>query len=144
MKSLWAVSYTHLDVYKRQGIYESQTNTLLEAGDGQLLRTEVKSIKEGAAGNPGEIRGIFYRDSKPIGNVKKNSQFGIYASGIDFSGMENAQPVVMAYQDQIKEGPAYILTTINGNQVEKFDVNIVKVNRQKMCIRDSSRLYPAI
>ena len=113
------------------GIYESQTNTLLEAGDGQLLRTEVKSIKEGAAGNPGEIRGIFYRDSKPIGNVKKNSQFGIYASGIDFSGMENAQPVVMAYQDQIEEGPAYILTTINGNQVEKFDVNIVKVNRQK-------------
>lgn len=112
------------------GIYESQTNTLLEAGDGQLLRTEVKSIKEGTAGKPGEIRGIFYGDSEPIGAVKMNSQFGIFASGTDFSDFEDAQPMVMAYQDQIKEGPAYILTTINGSKVEQFDINIVKVNYQ--------------
>ena len=55
------------------GIYESQTGTLLEAGNGELLRTEVKSIKEGKAGKPGEIRGIFYSDEVPIGEVKKNS-----------------------------------------------------------------------
>ena len=55
------------------GIYESRTGTLLEAGNGELLRTEVKSIKEGHIGKPGEIRGIFYADDEAIGDVKKNS-----------------------------------------------------------------------
>ena len=39
--------------------------------------------------------------------------------------------MVMAKQDQIEEGPAKILTTIDGNKVESFDVLITKVNRQK-------------
>lgn len=39
--------------------------------------------------------------------------------------------MVMATQDQIEEGPAKILTTIDGNKVESFDVLITKVNRQK-------------
>ena len=113
------------------GIYESQTGTLLEAGKGQLLRTEVKSIREGEAGKPGEIRGIFYGDAIPLGEVKSNSQYGVYSTGTDLELMEKAQPVVMASQEQIEEGPAVMLTTINGNQVEQFDIVIDKVNRQK-------------
>lgn len=56
------------------GIYESQTGTLLEAGNGQLLRTEVKSIREGEAGKPGEIRGIFYGDAAPLGKVESKDR----------------------------------------------------------------------
>ena len=37
----------------------------------------------------------------------------------------------MASQEQIEEGPAVMLTTINGSQVEQFDIVIDKVNRQK-------------
>ena len=39
--------------------------------------------------------------------------------------------MAMAYQDQVEKGPAYILTTIDGNTVEKFDIEITNVNRQK-------------
>ena len=113
------------------GIYESQTGTLLEAGNGQLLRTEVKSIREGEAGKPGEIRGIFYGDAAPLGKVESNSQYGVYSTGTDFELLEHAQPVIMASQEQIEEGPAVMLTTINGSQVEQFDIVIDKVNRQK-------------
>lgn len=113
------------------GIYETQTNTLLEADQGELLRTEVKSIKEGTAGKPGEIRGIFYGSEAPLGAVKTNCEYGVYALGEDFAALSDAEPMVMATQDQIEEGPATILTTINGSQVESFDVEIVKVNRQK-------------
>ena len=112
------------------GIYESQTGTLLEAGDGQLLRTEVKSIKEGRAGNPGEIRGIFYGDDDPIGKVVKNSKYGIYSEGENFEDFQLAQPMVMAWQNQIEKGDAYILTTIDGDKVEKFDIRITEINRQ--------------
>lgn len=113
------------------GIYESKTETLLEAGDGKLLRTEVKSIKEGEAGVPGEIRGIFYEYELPLGEVKKNCEYGIYSIGTNKDELNMAEPMIMATQDQIVEGPAYILTTIDGDKVEKFEINISKVNRQR-------------
>ena len=113
------------------GIYETKTNTLLEAGKGELLQTEVKSIREGTAGKPGEIRGIFCREDEAIGNVIKNSQYGIYSLGTDFAGFEEAAPVIMATQDQIEVGPAQIRTTISGTDVETFDVHIDKINPQK-------------
>ena len=113
------------------GIYESQTGTLLQADEGQLLRTEVKSIKEGQAGQPGEIRGIFYGDQEPIGSVLKNSKYGIYSEGKDFRNFHLSQPMMMGYQNQVETGDAYILTTIDGNNVERFDIKITKVNKQK-------------
>lgn len=113
------------------GIYESKTETLLKAGDGKLLRTQVSSIKEGEAGIPGEIRGIFYEYEQPLGKVKKNCSYGIYSIGTDTSFAQTSEPVVMATQDQIEEGPATILTTISGDKVESFDIEITKVNRQK-------------
>ena len=112
------------------GIYESRTGALLSAGKGRLLRTEVKSIKEGKIGKPGEIRGIFYGNEKPIGNVLLNSRFGIYSEGTDFDDFQLAEPMVMGTQAQVHEGDAYILTTINGDKVERFDIKITSVNRQ--------------
>lgn len=112
------------------GIYETKTGTLLDAGEGQLLKTEVKSIKEGEEGKPGEIRGIFYGGENPLGDVLKNSKFGIYSKGTDLSIFKESKPMVLGYPSQVKEGDAYILTTINGNKVESFDIKITKVNRQ--------------
>ncbi|MCI8609164.1 MAG: SpoIVB peptidase [Firmicutes bacterium] len=112
------------------GIYESQTGTLLEVDKGELLHTEVKSIQEGSAGKPGEIRGIFYGSEPPLGKVKLNSQYGIYALSQENNILDGIEPMVMATQDQIEEGPATILTTIDGNQVEAFEIEIEKVNQQ--------------
>lgn len=113
------------------GIYENKTGTLLEADKGQLLRTEVKAIREGTAGKPGEIRGIFYSDDEPVGSVLLNSQYGVYSKGENNTLTEHITPLVMASQSQIKEGPAQIRTTINGNKVETFDIVIDKINLQK-------------
>ena len=113
------------------GIYESKTNTLLDSGQGELLPTQEKSIKEGVAGIPGEIRGIFYGDDSPIGNVKENCEFGIYSEGTNRDGIDLGEPMVMAYQDQVEEGPAYILTTIDGDKVEKFEIEITGISRQR-------------
>ncbi len=37
-------------------------------------------------------------------------------------------PIALSYQ--VKEGPAKILSTIEGNNVEEFDIEIQKVNKQ--------------
>lgn len=36
----------------------------------------------------------------------------------------------VGYQNEIKEGLAYILTTVDGNQVQKYEVVIEEINRQ--------------
>lgn len=121
------------DVYAAlgHGIFESQTGELLDAGDGFLLETEVKSVNEGVSGKPGEIRGIFYSDEAPIGRVKKNSIYGIYSKGAPAPYLEKEKPLIVGTQSQVEKGKAYILTTIEGNKVEKFEINITKINRQK-------------
>jgi stage IV sporulation protein B len=113
------------------GIYESKTNTLINSGEGELLKTEVKSIKESENGIPGEIRGIFYERDTPLGDIIKNSSYGVYSIGKDVDADTIGTPMVMATQDQIEVGPAYIITTIDGETPEKFEIEITKVNKQK-------------
>ena len=113
------------------GIYERKTNVLVEAGGGELLKTEVNSIKEGESGKPGEIRGIFYNQEAPLGSVYKNSKYGIFAYGLNIDGLDMAKPMVVASKEQINEGEAYILTTIEGDKVESFKIEITGINKHK-------------
>ena len=114
------------------GITDTESGTILPVKHGELLNSSVQSLKEGKSGNPGEIRGIFYEEEAPLGELKRNTQFGIF--GNTYSDIENPyfqQPLKIAYQKEIKKGPAYILTTVEGNKIEKFNVEITSVNSQK-------------
>lgn len=111
------------------GIYERKTKVLVEVGGGELLKTQVRSIKEGVSGQPGEIRGIFYNQEIPLGEVYRNSINGIYAKGIDTDDIEVGEPIAIGKREQIEKGEAYILTTIDGSKVEKFEIEITKINK---------------
>ena len=68
--------------------------------------------------------GIFYGNEDPIGSLVSNSSFGIYSYADDFRDFELVQPMVMGRQEQVETGDAYILTTVDGDKVEKFDIEI--------------------
>ncbi len=113
------------------GITDPETGKILNVAEGELVNSRVASVKEGKAGTPGEIRGIFYEAESPLGDLEKNTEYGIFGhsySSIDNNIYENA--LVVATKDQVKKGPAEILTTISGNKVQKFDIEIEKVNDQ--------------
>ncbi len=54
-------------------ITDSETEKILSIKNGDLLNSSIISIKKGVKGNPGELRGIFSSDKKPIGNVTGNN-----------------------------------------------------------------------
>ncbi len=113
-------------------ITDIDTGLLLTIEDGEVVKSKVASIQPGKRGKPGEIKGIFYETTKPIGSLAKNTPYGIY--GKAYSPIENSiydQPLEIAYQDQIKEGKAQILTTLDDDILQAFDVTIEKVNRQR-------------
>jgi len=113
-------------------ITDIDTGLLLTVGDGEVVRSKVASVQLGTRGKPGEIKGIFYETNKPIGSLEKNTQYGIY--GVAYEPIENSlykAPIEIGYQNQIKEGKAQILTTINEDKMEAYDIVIEKVNRQR-------------
>lgn len=113
-------------------ITDVDTGLLLTIDKGEIVKSKVASIQQGKRGRPGEIKGIFYETSKPIGYLEKNTYFGIY--GKVYKPIENSiykKPIEIAYQSQIKTGKATILTTTDNNEIKEYEVYIEKVNRQR-------------
>jgi stage IV sporulation protein B len=112
-------------------ITDPETGTVLSVAQGELLNSKVESVKQGKAGSPGEIRGIFYEADKPLGKLAVNTEYGIFGDTYeDISNPLYQKPLEIGYQNEIKKGPAYILTTLDGNKIEKYDISIEKINHQ--------------
>lgn len=111
------------------GITDIDTRQLLPVGKGEIIKAKVSSIEQGKKGEPGEIRGIFFDSDSMIGKIHSNTEFGIYGITMDdFLSEEKAMPVAM--QNEIKEGEAFILTTIDGYRIEKYKAEIIKKEHQ--------------
>lgn len=122
-----------------QGVYgalghvitDLDTQTPIEVGEGQILQSSVTSINKSQNGEPGEKRAHFVKESKILGNVERNTPFGIFGKMNEVpthSYSEKSVPV--AFAEDVKEGPAQILTVVNGQKVERFNIEIVHVSKQ--------------
>lgn len=123
-----------------QGVYgalghvitDMDTQTPILVGEGQIVHSNVTSIAKSQNGEPGEKRAIFINESKVLGNIEKNTSFGIF--GKMFSPPEHSvekEAIPVAFAEEVKEGPAQIYTVISGQKVEKFDIEVVHVSKQE-------------
>ncbi len=113
-------------------ISDMDTKKPIVVDDGEIVRSTVTSIEKGSSGNPGEKLARFSSDKEVIGNITTNSPFGIFgelnkemSNGI----MDTPMPITLA--DQVKEGPAQILTVVDNDQVKLFDIEVVSSIPQK-------------
>ncbi|MFC0269887.1 SpoIVB peptidase [Metabacillus herbersteinensis] len=113
-------------------ISDMDTKKPIVVEDGQIVRSTVTSIEKGSNGNPGEKLARFSGDKEIIGNITRNSPFGIFGKlnqGMD-NGISN-QAVPIALSNEVKEGPAKILTVVDNDKVEEFDVEVISTIPQK-------------
>ena len=112
-------------------ITDSETEKILSIKNGDLLNSSIISIKTGVKGNPGELRGIFSSDKKPIGNVTGNTQCGIFGS-MNTENLKNInnKTYKVGWRDEIQPGPAQIITTIDEEGPKLYDIEIVKLAKQ--------------
>jgi stage IV sporulation protein B len=114
-------------------ITDVDTGQPISVGKGKIVSSNVTSIQKGASGEPGQKRAIFFHENRVLGNITKNTPFGIFGQMQDFpSKGKTAKPIPVALAEQVKEGPAKILTVVEGQQVEAFDIKIVHVLHQKL------------
>lgn len=112
-------------------ITDVDTNTILEIGNGQLLSSDIASVKKGCKGNPGELRGIFTNEDNPIGEIFKNTSCGIFGKAkTSLTNSIYQKPIFPAFKNEIKVGPAQILTTVYGEEPKLYDIEIQKLYDQ--------------
>lgn len=123
-----------------QGVYgalghvitDMNTGTPIVVGSGHIVQSTVTSISKSQDGDPGEKRAVFLKESQVLGNVQSNTDFGIF--GKMTKNPEHSlykQPIPIAKSSEVKEGPAQILTVVDGQQVERFNVEIIHVAHQQ-------------
>ncbi|WP_396897330.1 SpoIVB peptidase [Neobacillus bataviensis] len=113
-------------------ISDMDTKKPIVVEDGQIVRSTVTSIEKGSNGDPGEKLARFSSDHEIVGNIQKNSPFGIFGElNRELKNGILDKPLPIALSDQVKEGPAKILTVVDSDQVEEFDIEIVSTIPQK-------------
>ncbi len=100
--------------------------------NGQILYSTVTSIDKGTSGKPGGKRASFVDENQIIGDINKNTPFGIFGTMYDkpLNGVIN-KAIPIALPEEVKVGPAEILTVIKGQKVERFKIEIENVIDQK-------------
>lgn len=101
--------------------------------EGEIVRSSVRSISKGKNGVPGEKQASLTTTNDVLGTITKNNAFGIYGLLHDYHDLtnegQNAVPV--GYAEEVEEGPAKILTVVENEQVEEFDIEIIRSSPQK-------------
>ncbi len=96
---------------------------LLQLVGGTAYKATVLSVKKGACGDPGQLMGAL-SENKPIGTLYKNSNQGVF--GTTQSGWTGEKLPVGTAKD-VQVGPALIRSTVNGDKVQEYSVEILKV-----------------
>lgn len=104
------------------GICDSDTGGLLQLDSGELVGAQIVSVVKGSDGAPGELKGRFTGDK--ICNITLNRENGVYGN---LTGSVDASKLIeIALKQEVKDGAAQILCTIDGEVPELYDCKIEK------------------
>lgn len=110
------------------GILDIDTEELISIANGEITTANIISITKGERGIPGEIRGSLIGQSS-IGTISKNTRLGIYGtinnSTVLNVGSEGA--IEIALREEIKEGPATLICSLENNTKAEYDIEIDKI-----------------
>jgi stage IV sporulation protein B len=109
------------------GICDGETGELIAMKRGSVSEVTISSVVKGAAGNPGELKGYFAPGK--VGALLGNSACGVWGVYADPPEM-TCEPMPVALHDEVEEGEAYILCTLDSNKMEQYDIRISNINRE--------------
>lgn len=114
------------------GITDIDTGTLMSVKSGEILESNILGVKMGKSGEPGELKGMF-TDGCRLGSILTNSDIGIYGK-LDSNSMKRiaGRLYPIGVRAEIKEGPATMLSNIDGKKIEEYKILIQRVSRQNM------------
>ncbi len=110
------------------GICDVDTGLLMPLREGNVVNVEITDIIKGRRGSPGELKGEF--DSVKQGNVSVNSSKGVFGT-LNTPPMLVSEELPVATHDEVRVGKAEILCRLDGENIEKFEIEITKINKDE-------------
>ncbi|MDK2901424.1 SpoIVB peptidase [Koleobacter methoxysyntrophicus] len=112
-------------------ITDIDTGKPIEISEGEIIKAKIAAIEKGERNKPGEKKGVFVQEDKIIGNIQKNTSYGIF--GILNQELNNPyyHLIPVGIISEVQEGPAEMLTVIKDDKIERFNIEILKVFHQK-------------
>ncbi len=112
------------------GITDIDTGDLLNIASGEFVTAQVLNIKKGENGNPGKIQGTV-EEQETIGDITKNTEFGIYGKIQDLSSLniDTSKEMEVAMREEIELGKATILCSLDNQTVKEYEIEITKIYR---------------
>lgn len=111
------------------GITDNDTDSLIDIDSGELVTSRILSITKGEKGIPGEVKGTIV-NQPTIGNVEKNTIFGIYGTlnNISYLNIDLNKKYKVATRNEIKEGNAKLICSLENNKAqEEYDIIIENI-----------------
>lgn len=105
-------------------ICDSETQSVLPVGEGDILSAEISGVTPGEKGATGQIKGNF--GDKILGQLLDNNEFGVYGTYCD-SDVLYGDLLPVASQTEIEVGEAQILCNVDGQGTEYYDIEIEKI-----------------
>ena len=108
------------------GINDVDTAQLMPLETGNIMYAAVSDVKRGCSGDPGELHGNF-DVNRDLGTLYANTERGIFGTLTSGDFEDMGQPMEVASREEVKAGPAAILSNVAGEDVREYDVEITHV-----------------
>lgn len=106
------------------GITDKDIRERYTVKKGTIEFADVMNVEKSKEGVPGELQATFGGKNVTIGNLKGNTDCGIYGS---YDAELSGDPVKVASRWQIEEGPATILCSLDGKDKKEYSIKIDKI-----------------
>lgn len=107
-------------------ITEKSTGQILEIKDGKIYESNVTSIDSSKNGVPGEKNAEFHYE-KVNGTIVENTAQGIFGN---YTGnIDDRETYQVANPNEVQKGNAKILTVLEGQTIEEYDISIIKIDK---------------
>ena len=108
------------------GICES-SGELIPMDRGSVVDVKINGIVKGLSGAPGEVKGYF--NGNKTGTLLENSHCGVFGIFAELPDTVQSRPVSIGTRDTVKNGKAYLYTMLDGEKVERYEIEISDIQR---------------
>ncbi|MBO5778226.1 MAG: SpoIVB peptidase [Clostridia bacterium] len=107
------------------GICDSDTGVLMPLSRGSVMNVKISSIRKGAKGAPGELKGYFCGGK--IGSLLGNTKSGVYGILAEMPAYNKQDLIAVASVGEIREGAVTIRCTLDDSGIHEYKAKIVKL-----------------
>ncbi len=116
-------------------VCDVDTGKIIPILNGEAVCAKITGCYKGKSGTAGELCGVF--SGGTIGSIMINSNNGVYGFA-DTDKLENRNVVPVATPNEIKEGKAQIISTVDGGGSRYYDIEITKIFKDTNSVRNMS------